>query len=478
MTKRRVFARLWRVSGLGLSVGDIQRWSAGSVRDVFQIGQSLATTTSGVSSGLGELASFDSWGGDTAEAAKSAIAVTRQDLDSHGAELLAVAYAARTAADAIDNVQAKLGALISKAEGLGLEVDPATSRVELTPNADGGPAVGLINAIDLQQELDAILAEADEVDDTLANAVNIADGDASIAQIPGSSASPVVQFQNQIDAFNQVYGRDPTSSDDWMKASWLDPDNVDPALKGVDSSVVVTRIKPVPGQGVVRGSLFIMDDKVVDPFAPDGYDPSSFSSLYDYGNNRGFSANFDPRNAKGAFLIDYESGVVIFRQNPTHDTAGQVKVGSPDVRITQAGDGTVRMDYNLPNPAAMLGPVNTAELSGKPVAGTILVSPGIAGPTASGLIGDYPSAEIYADRPGGATSVLLQDEQDNRTSFGPILELGSYHFVGDLPDEHVQQEVGFSPTHTTFHGPGGSIQVEEPLERPMVSSRGTKMAAP
>jgi hypothetical protein len=466
------------VSGLGLSVGDVQRWSAASVRDIFHVGQSAATTISNVSRGLGQLTTFDSWGGDAAEAAKSALAVTRQDLDSHGAELLAVALAARTAADDIENIQAELRALISKAENLGLELDPVNSSVEVTPNAVGGPAIGLINAIDLQQELDAILVEADEVDDALANAINMVDGDDFIPQIPGSPTDVEARLQSQRDAFEQVYGRPPSSQEDWAKASWLDPENFDPALNGVDSSVVVTRIKPVPGQGVVRGSLFIMDDKVVDPFAPNGYDPASFGSLYDYGNNRGFSENFDPRNAKGAFLIDYENGVAIFRQNPTHDTAGQVKVGTPDVRVTQAADGTVRMDYNLPNPAAMLGPVNAAELSGKPVAGTLLVSPGAAGPTASGFIGDYPSAEISADRLGGGTRVLLADEQDNRTSFGPNLELGSYHFVGDLPSEQVQRELGFSPTHLTFHGPGGSMQVVEPLDTPTVSARGITMGPP
>jgi hypothetical protein len=119
-----------------------------------------------------------------------------------------------------------------------------------------------------------------------------------------------------------------------------------------------------------------------------------------------------------------------------------------------------------------------ADASGKPVAGTILVSPGENGPSASGLIGDYPSAEIYADRPGGGTQLLLQYEQDNRTVFGPTLELGSYHFVGDLPSVDVQRELGFSPTQTEFRGPGGSAQVRVPLDAPTVSSSGTRLTPP
>jgi hypothetical protein len=464
------------VSGLGLSVDEVLRWDADSVRQIFHVGQDLATTAADVSRGLAELKAFETWGGDAATAAQTSVGVTRRDLDAHGAGVSVVANAAKTAADAIEGVQRRLRDLITKAEGMGLEIDPVASTVEITGKAN--PADAIINAIAVQQELKTILADADAIDDTLANAINMADGDTAIPQIPGSPAEVQDRMQAQIEAFKKVYGYPPSSAQDWEKASWLDPENFDPALKGTDSSVVVTKINPVPGQGVVRGSLFIMDGKVVDPFAPNGYDPSSYKSLYDYGNNRGFAENFDPRNAKGAFLIDYDKGVVIFRQNPTHDTAGQVKVGTPDVRVTQAGDGTVRMDYNLPNPASMVGPINMAEAAGKPVAGTILVSPGQAGPSASGFIGDYPSAEIYADRPGGGTQVLLQDEQDNRTVMGPILELGSYHFVGDLPSDQVQKALGFSPTHMTFHGPGGSVQVQEPLRTPPVGSNGTRMAPP
>jgi hypothetical protein len=74
--------------------------------------------------------------------------------------------------------------------------------------------------------------------------------------------------------------------------------------------------------------------------------------------------------------------------------------------------------------------------------------------------------------------VLLRDEQDNRTVFGPILELGSYHFVGNLPSVDVQREIGFSPTQTEFRGPGGSVQVRVPLDVPTVSSSGTRMTPP
>lgn len=49
-----------------------------------------------------------------------------------------------------------------------------------------------------------------------------------------------------------MFGRPPTTLEDWEKVSWLDPSNRDPAVKVVESSVVaVANIRPVPGQGTV-----------------------------------------------------------------------------------------------------------------------------------------------------------------------------------------------------------------------------------
>jgi hypothetical protein len=152
----------------------------------------------------------------------------------------------------------------------------------------------------------AALAHAEATDADLARVLSAATGDEDVnVGMDTQGPDDPERRQAAAKAFEEVFGGPPTSAADWVKASWLDPANDDPALNGTDSSVVVTHIKPVPGQGVVRGSLFIMDEKVVDPFAPNGYDPRSFDSLYDYGNNRGFSEGFDDRNAKGAFLIDY-----------------------------------------------------------------------------------------------------------------------------------------------------------------------------
>lgn len=55
--------------------------------------------------------------------------------------------------------------------------------------------------------------------------------------------------QNEIDAFKQVFGREPTSAADWETAAALDPHSYDPKYKGVGPQIKVVKIRPVPGQG-------------------------------------------------------------------------------------------------------------------------------------------------------------------------------------------------------------------------------------
>ena len=369
-----------------ISLADIQRWDPEQINEVADAAGARARSSRDKANELGNLSAFGTWSGDAADAAQEAINENRTTLELSAQEAFLVSLGARRAYQEAQAVTKEVRSLLAyAAEAPAVEVNTVSNSV-MPPDTTGWApedvAAVISKVAELEGRITAALAHAEGTDADLARVLSAATGDDDPIVGPDAHGPhDPDRRQASAEAFEEVYGRPPISAADWVKASWLDPANVAPALKGTDSSVVVTDINPVPGQGVVRGSLFIMDEKVVDPFGPNGYDPRSFDSLYDYGNNRGFSEDFDPRNAKGAFLIDNENGVVIFRQNPTHDTAGHVSVGEPDVRVTQAGDGTVRMDYNLPNPGSMVGPVNMADASGKPVAGTILVSPGEGGPS-------------------------------------------------------------------------------------------------
>lgn len=152
--------------------------------------------------------------------------------------------------------------------------------------------------------------------------------------------------RNQIDAFRQMFGRVPTSAADWATAAALDPHTYDPKYQGTNSEVRVVRIRPEPGQGVVRVSQWIEQRDVRD-----------VPPHWDFGNNRGPDPDFDPENTKVTTYIDYENGIVVMRQNPSVEVTadgspGRVKVGVPQGSVTQTADGAVRIKYDAGNPFA------------------------------------------------------------------------------------------------------------------------------
>jgi hypothetical protein len=171
-----------------LTVADIERWNAGAVRAVFQAANARGQATLEASQQLSTLSVFDTWEGATAEARKHVNATIRQDLDAHGNEALAVARAADQAADGIEHVQSELRKLRNDATELHMAIDATTNTV--VPTANCLPTEALIAEIQLQPRLDAILAEGNAVDDELATAINMADGDTTIPTDAGPPVGP------------------------------------------------------------------------------------------------------------------------------------------------------------------------------------------------------------------------------------------------------------------------------------------------
>lgn len=172
---------------LPITIDDIHRWDAGDVREVFDATRSQAEADFEAADGLATLPAFEDFGGDTADAARDSIGQTRRDLDSHGNEASAVAHAASIAADRIEQVKADLAAVENEALDANLIVDPVTNRVIPGP----GFPLTVLNLLavkdkmaELQARLDTVLAEANEVDDDLARAINMAIGQAPIPETP------------------------------------------------------------------------------------------------------------------------------------------------------------------------------------------------------------------------------------------------------------------------------------------------------
>jgi len=171
-----------------LTVADIDRWNAGAVREVFQAANARGQATLEASRQLSTLSVFDTWEGATAEARKHVNAGIRQDLDAHGNEALAVARAADQAADGIEHVQSDLRTLRHDAAELHMAIDATTNT--LVPGANCVPTEAFIAEMQLQPRLDAILAEANAVDQELAAAINMADGDVAIPPDAGPPVGP------------------------------------------------------------------------------------------------------------------------------------------------------------------------------------------------------------------------------------------------------------------------------------------------
>lgn len=176
---------------MSLTVADIDRWDAQAVREVFHAATARAQVSLEVSRQLATLSIFANSGGKTAEAAAHQNAGLRRDLDAHGNEALAVARAADRAADGIVKVQSELAALRKAAAAAELQIDALSSRVVPIAglrHTESEWARVLAKQAELQADLGAIVVEANTIDEELASAVNMADGD---SPIPAEAGAPV-----------------------------------------------------------------------------------------------------------------------------------------------------------------------------------------------------------------------------------------------------------------------------------------------
>ncbi|MEE3067254.1 MAG: alpha/beta hydrolase [Actinomycetota bacterium] len=185
---------------MALSVADIDRWNAEAVREVFHAASARSRSALGTSRELATLSVFAAWEGASRDAAAHQNAAVRQDLDAHGNEALAVARAAEQAAGGIDKVKAELATLRADVGAARLQLDAATSQVVAIPQLRYTAAEWAkmqTQRAELQTRLNAIVAEANGVDQELATAINMADGDAPIPSGPHDNRPDVQRALEQ-----------------------------------------------------------------------------------------------------------------------------------------------------------------------------------------------------------------------------------------------------------------------------------------
>lgn len=257
--------------------------------------------------------------------------------------------------------------------------------------------------------------------------------------------------RNQIEAFKNAFGREPTSPSDWTTAAALDPHSYDPKNAGVPPNIVVGRIKPVAGQGVVRTSLFIPGQKAWTPFGDN------------LGDNRGFDPQAGPEESRVTIYTDYDNGIVVARQNPSvmEMPGGGFKraAGTPDIQVSQNPNGSVLIKYQAADPFSP-GGQDIAKATPWNVNGSLVIKPTPSGPVAGGLVTEFPAIEIYNDN-AGHTADLGHIMPRNTTVFGPLAGLPFSQQIGpqlmtEFPDTIVpgaQMPPPPIPPHGGLHPP-------------------------
>lgn len=266
--------------------------------------------------------------------------------------------------------------------------------------------------------------------------------------------------QNQIDAFREVFGRAPMSKSDWTTAAALDPTGYDPKNQGVPANIVVGRIKPVPGQGVVRTNLFIPGEKAWTPFGDN------------LGDNRGFDPSAGPEESRVVIYTDYDNGIVVARQNPSvmqTSEGTQAKTGHPDVQVGQNPNGSVFVRYHAADPFSP-GGEDIAKSTPWNVNGEYVIKPTPGGPIVGGTISDFPAVEFYNDS-GGRVKDLGQVMPQNTSVFGPLAGLPLSQTIGpglmgEFPDTLVP---GSSTLPSPASLPGGAPNMPPVMQIPVPS---------
>lgn len=275
--------------------------------------------------------------------------------------------------------------------------------------------VGTLQSLDAQWG--AKIAAANDALAAAAPPSALATINASIsATVADDPRSDPERLRTSAAAFQEVFGRPPTSVTDWATAEVLNPKSTDPKYQGVSPEIRVVRIQPVPGQGVVRTSHWIEQEK-------------AFNIPKDLGDNRTNDPDFDPEQARITTYIDYENGLVVMRQNPSVSEDGEVDVAEPEAQVWQAADGSVRINYDAANPHSpdpsgvwtVNGDLVFVPGQGEPGA------PGSTGVTVHGTRTDYPSLEVYQTYENGHVNEVAIDPAVTAAETGALQNLPFHH---------------------------------------------------
>lgn len=408
-----------------VALADVRRWEPAGVEDAFTRFGTARDRLLTLDADLRTSRPPDGWlgtSGDLARAAHEGLAERLRRVTAGVATLRPTVAAVGDEVAALRRELDDVDALaLALARGFALAADGTVTDVRQTvvpaAEVEAYRQQRSADQTEILMRLEGVLRRADEIDNGLAELLARAAAE-QVDDGTGDSLHGTVGIADrQATLFRSVTGHNPITEQDWRVAATLDPNLV---AGDLPAEVVVARIEPVPGAGLVHGGAFIAGRDVLGgaPWEP-----------YHLGDDRSFDPATGPEDSRVSFLVDYENGIVVVRQNPTHDTSGAGGVGVPQVGIEQDAAGRVRVQVEGLNPLAP-GFAETASIT---VRGDLVVDPrggphGIA--RVDGTVSQYPSWEAYHSVPGQPPTPVLHREQNlGDLDVGPLVGL-PLHSVG------------------------------------------------
>ncbi|MBP2453003.1 hypothetical protein [Mycolicibacterium lutetiense] len=462
-----------------VSIPDIEKWDVAVLQQVLDAAKNSGHSLQRLGDGLDNAKSnLDKWQGETAEAWRSEHGKILADISDQHGQTEKVASAINVAIEDVRWCVNELRDSRAEAERMGMKIqaDGTVFDPEASKEYDVQTALTrqMVQA-DTETRLKALLVKATATDVEVANALRAVVGDSDkIQPVPAGSPSALTpeqieQKKNQVEAFRGVFGRAPKSPADWKTAEALDPHSYGRMVKGAPPNIVVGKVKPVPGQGVVQGNLFIPGEDAVAPSIEPNR-PLFPHGEFNAGDNRGFDPEVGSEANRVQITVDYENGLVTARQNPSVNlTTGETQAGKPDIAVTQKADGGVLVQYNAADPFSP-GGQDLAKALNYSVNGEIAVQPGASGPSVGGNITTFPSFEVaHTSVDGQVTSLLQSAPSFTDSEFGPMVGLlpptkavGDIGLVGEFNSYFPSLQSGLTTPLGSAHLPG-AVPVAPPL---------------
>ncbi|MFV8161043.1 alpha/beta hydrolase [Mycobacterium sp. 134] len=207
---------------MGLTLADIERWDASTLREVATALGKRGASANDVRSGLTKLPLIESWQGGGGDAARASLDKLSAYLASHGEEMARVSSATRSSADEIEGVKSTLHRIYEDARNEGFSIDPVTGEVTATDQSKVGDPLYALQQADLEVRIKDLLVAADEADDGLAKAITDAGAHSAGTDPPNvrdALSKPIPDDPNQFRDFwegltpeerEALYQRDPT----------------------------------------------------------------------------------------------------------------------------------------------------------------------------------------------------------------------------------------------------------------------------